>query len=224
MALETIVDNLRNGYKQLQPGTMLHVDQLMKERRTNSKLRDQSFYTADGELYFLRGKKKTPTLAITREKDNLVLRHLMGAFTKLTTTDNYRPDVQEAQQSIDAPETVLIDLTKLRLQGDEAKWRYLGISTTEYHRLFRRLNPEERKLTERVYGQGDEFGLSMALLKGAGISEARIYVLNPVYVKKEAKQGPLGRAPWLDDFGRNSSFDSYDRSVGGSNRLRGVRR
>ena len=185
MNLETIAGDLRT-YAKLQPGTMLHVDELMKERRSNPELCDQSFYTADGELYFLQGKKKTPTLAITREKDNLVLRHLDDAFTQLTTTGNYRPNVQEVQQSIDAPETVLIDLTKLRLQGNDAEWRYLGISTTEYDKL----RPEERTLAERVYGQGDEFGASLAMLHEAGIKETRVYVLNPVYVQKEAEQGP----------------------------------
>ena len=197
---------------------MLHVDQLMKERRRNPQLRAQSFYTADGELYFLHGQ--TPTLAITGEKDNLVLRHLDDAFTQLTTVENYRPDIHEAQQSIDAPETVLIDLTKLRLQGDDAAWRYLRISTTQYDKL----QPEERKLAERVYGQGDEFGLSMAQLKKAGISETRIDVLNPAYVQKEAEQGPLGRASWLDGFAGNSVFSANDRNVSGRSRLRGVRR
>ena len=217
--LETIVGDIR-AYAQLQPGTMLHVDQLMKERRTNPSLREQGFYTADGELYFLQGKKKTPTLAITREKDNLVLRHLDDAFTQLTTTGNYRPNVQEAQQSIDAPETVLIDVTKLRLRGDDTERRYLVISTTKYDKL----RPEERTLAERVYGQGDEFGLSMAQLKKAGISETRIDVLNPAYVQKEAEQGPLGRASWLGNFTCDSYFDAYGRDVDDSNRLRGVRR
>ncbi len=214
--LETIMGNLR-AYARLQPCTMLHVDQLMHERRTNPELCNQAFYTADGELYFLQGG--TPTLAITREKDNLVLRHLDDAFTQLTTANNYRPDVQEAQQSIKAKETVVIDLTKLRLQGNEVEWQYLGISTTEYDKL----NPEERKLAERMYGQGDEFGASMALLKEARIQETRIYVLNPAYVQKEAAQGPLGRASLLFKFSDISNFVADDRNVGSSNRLRGVR-
>ena len=40
MSLETITGNLRDAYKQLQPGTMLHVDQLMNERMTDSDLRN----------------------------------------------------------------------------------------------------------------------------------------------------------------------------------------
>ena len=216
MVLETIVGDIR-VYAQLQPSTMLHVDELMKERRTNRELRDQTFYTADGELYFLQGR--TPTLAITREKDNLLLRHLDDAFTQLKIAKNYRHDVQEAQQSIGAPETVLIDLTKLRLQGDDAEWRYLGILTTQYDKL----QPEEQKLAERVYGQGDEFGLSMAMLKEAGISETKIYVLDPAYVREEAAQGPLGRASWLSNFTVDSDFNASVRFVYYSYRLRGVR-
>ncbi|MBS3121014.1 hypothetical protein J4420_04825 [Candidatus Woesearchaeota archaeon] len=45
MSLESITKNLRDGYKQLQPGTMLHVDELMNERQTNAELRTQWFYT-----------------------------------------------------------------------------------------------------------------------------------------------------------------------------------
>ena len=64
----------------------------------------------------------------------------------------------------------------------------------------------------------------MAMLKEAGISETRIYVLNPAYVQKEAEQGPLGRVSWLSSFSNFSYFSSNDRGVDSGNRLRGVRR
>ena len=37
MTLETITGNLRDAYRQLQPGTMLHADELMNERRKAMK-------------------------------------------------------------------------------------------------------------------------------------------------------------------------------------------
>src|SRR3989338_2487334 len=134
--LETLVDNLRDGYKQLQPGTMLHANQLMAAQVRDASLRTQGFYVADGPLYSLEGKKKTPTLWLTREKDNLVLRHLddkvNSSYDKLIDTDNFRPDMEEAQKAMRAKDTLRIDLTKLDLKGNDLEWRYVEISTSDY--------------------------------------------------------------------------------------------
>ena len=149
MTLETIIDNLRDGYNQLQPGTILHADQLMAEQVCDSYLRQQWFYVADGPLYSLEGKKKTPTLWLTREADNLVLRHLNdevgNSYEQLINTSHFRPDPKEARKSMNARETLRVDLTKLRLEGNEAEWGYLAIPTTDYDKL----NAEEQKLAER---------------------------------------------------------------------------
>ena len=220
MSLETITGNLRDAYKQVQPETMLHVDQLMKERRINRELRNVGFYTADGQLYFLAGEEKTPSLAMTRQPQNLVLRHIDDAFTQLVETANYHPDVTEAQQAIEAPDTVVIDLTKLRLEKHNDEYSALVISTTKYDK---KLNAEERKLAERVYEQGDNFVANMRMLSDAGISETRVFMLNPKYVQKEAKDGAVGRASWLGCFIDDSSFNAVVRGVN-DGRLRGVRR
>ena len=150
MSLETITGNLRDAYKQLQPGTMLHVDELMNERRTNADLRNQWFYTADGEVYFL-GTAGNPTLAMTREAHNPVLLNIDDAFEQLTKNHNYRPSQADVQQALTAPETELITLLKLRLSGDDDEWRHLEIGTTPSK--YNRLNDEERKFAERVFAQ-----------------------------------------------------------------------
>ena|SRR3990167_646122 len=89
MSLETFTGNLRDGYKQVQPGTMLHVDELMNERRSNKELQYQWFYTADGLIYFLDGVDKIPTLLITREAHNPVLQRIDDAFEPLIKGANY---------------------------------------------------------------------------------------------------------------------------------------
>src|SRR3989344_8362614 len=203
MSLETITGNLRDAYKQLQPGTMLHVDQLMNERRTNADLRNQWFYTADGEVYFL-GAAGNPTLAMTREVHNPVLQNIDDAFDQLTRKQNYLPSQEDVQQALAAPETALIALPKLRLSGDEKEWRYLEIGTTPSK--YKKLNDEERKLAERVYGKGDDFVQNMEMLKKAKIGETRIFVLHPDYVRKQAAEGAVARASWLYDFNYYSHF------------------
>ncbi len=131
MTLENFFGNLKDAYKQLQPGTMLHVDQLINERRTNEELRNQWFYTADGEIYFLDGVSKTPTLAITREAQNPVLQHIDDAFDQLLNNHNYRVLQADFAKALTAPDTVLVALPNLRLQGNDAEWRYLKIRTDD---------------------------------------------------------------------------------------------
>lgn len=204
LTLESIFGPIQQVYAGLLPGTMSHVDQLMNERRTNLNLRGQWFNTADGILYFLQGKK--PMLAITRGKDNLVLRHLNEAvdssYDQLVETGNYRPNALEFQQSITAKDTVVIDLTKLRLDHFASYVYYLYISTTKYHKL----KPEEQKLAERIYGQGNDFSANMEMLNEAGIKKTRVSLLNPAYVHKNTAQRPLGLTSTLCTFIDDSQF------------------
>lgn len=223
MSLETIRGNLRPLYKELQPGTMQHVDQLMNQRFTYTKYRYECFCTADGGVYVLDGAGKTPSLAITREVHNPVLKNIDDAFEQLHQNHNYRPVQADVEQALAAPETVLIALPSLRLSGDEAEWGYLKIGTTPAK--YDKLNDEERKLAERVYGQGDDFPKNMKMLKDAHIGGTRIYVLNPDYVREHAAEAAIARASWLDSFDDPYSyFYAVDRAFGGGSCVRGVRK
>ena len=222
MTLETITGNLRDAYKQLQPGTMLYVDQLMNERRINKELCCHGFYTADGEVYFLDGADKTPTLAITREAHNPVLQNIDDAFKQLVGDGNYRPSQADVQKAIAAHDTVLVTLPNLRLSGNEAEWSYLNIGTTPAE--YAKLNQEELKFAERVYGQGDDFAKNMKMLKNAKIGETKIFVLNSDYVQKQAEAGAIARASWLFSFDVDSRFYTNVRYFDDRDRVRGVRR
>ena len=223
MALETIVDNLRDGYAQLELGTFLHADQLMAEQVEDANLRTEDFYVADGPLYSLEGKKKTPTLWLTREPHNLVLRHLNdkvnSSYNQLVNKGNYRPNPEEARKAMKAKDTLQIDLTRLHLQGDDTRWRYLEISTTKYNKL----KPEERKLAGRFYGQGKAFVAAMIVLEESGFDSTKVYVLSPGYVQKKATNGPIGLAAWRGDFGHDADSVAYDHSVSNHFGVRGVR-
>ncbi|MBI4147080.1 hypothetical protein HY494_00315 [Candidatus Woesearchaeota archaeon] len=208
MSLETITGNLRDAYKQLQSGTMLHVDQLMNERRGNADLCNNEFYVADGLIYFLDGAG-TPTLAMTREAHNPVLKNINDAFFELEFTGNYHPSHADVQQALAAPETVLIALPNLRLSKQilrmgDLEFKYLDIGTTPAR--YNKLNDEKRKFAERVYGQGNDFPQNMKLLKDTGISETYIWVLNPDYVRKHAEKGAVAQAYRLSNFNDHSQF------------------
>jgi len=226
MTLESITGTLRDGSRQLQPGTMLHVGELMKERRTNpitpegDDLRTQWFYTADGQVYVMNGKN--PQLAMTRGSANPLLQEatIYTYCHQLLNDKNYRPTTEEVQRVLEAPDTVLINLSELRLSGNDKEWRYLAIDTSKY----KKLNDEERKFAERVYGQGDDFRANMKMLKEANIAQTKIYVLSPDYVQEHAQESALGRASWLLNFNYNSNFSAGGRNISNSNRVRGVRR
>ena len=97
-------------------------------------------------------------------------------------------------------------MTQLRLQGNDndKELRYFVVPTTTYDYL----NPEERRLAERVHGSGDAFVQVMKMLVSARIKETIVFVLNPDYVKKNAQKYPIWQASWLNNF----NGDSYVHS------------
>ncbi|HLC51981.1 MAG TPA: hypothetical protein VJI98_01925 [Candidatus Nanoarchaeia archaeon] len=104
MGFDTITGSLL-AYKELEPGTFRHADQLTTEKRTNPGLRNQWFYTADGELYTVQRRKQL--LVITREPQNLVLKNIDQAYRQLTGQGNYFPDAKDAHASLDHSDTIL---------------------------------------------------------------------------------------------------------------------
>ncbi len=223
--LEMIEGNLRDAYKQCVPGTMQHIDQLMNERRTNPELRNLWFYTANGNAYCNEGKEQV--LYICREMTadgsqilNPVLKNIDDAFTQLAIKHNYRVSQVDFEAIKNDSNTVRVVLNNLSLQGNEKERRYLAISTTNYDTL----NAEERKLAEHVYGQRTDFVENMKMLKDAGITKTKVYVLNPDFVKAHATESPIARASWLNSFYDNSNFNASGRIIDYNDRVRGVRR
>lgn len=234
--LEIIVGDLRVS-AQLEPGTFRHVDELMNERRTaagaeQQELRNNWFYAADGHGYFATATDVE--WAITRESDNLVLRHLLderdSSFDQLVNKVNYRPANEEALAAKMAADTVVVAMSKLRLSGTEKEWRYLEIRTEDGFintaEGYQAPNDEEQKVLQRLGYTAEN--LAMLSTSNHKIAATRLYVLNPAYIQEEAVKDPekssLWRASRLGGFGSGSSFGAKGRSVGNRCRLRGVRR
>ncbi len=222
--LITVRDYLRDAYKQLQPGTILHVDELTNERRTDpidadgTDLRKVSLCTADGELYSIRNG--VPTLSMTRGDVNPVLRRIDDAFDQLTSArGNFRPSREEVEQALGSNDAVHVDLTKLRLQEDYFGGQYLIIPTKKEHGL----RPEEEKLAWRVFGEAT-FKENMEMFREAGISESRIYILTPAYVRRHASESALGRLSYLDTFNVHSNFIADGQGINYRSHLRGYAR
>ena len=222
--LETITGGLLS-YKRLEPGSMLSALQLTDERRTHpdEKIRDElrrlSFYTSDGIIYYV--EDNAPKIAITTELHNLMLRHLDDALQPLTKGDNYVPDPAEAETAIHAQDTLRSDLGQMRLTDYDEERSFLSVSTVNYGK---KLNPVERRIVERIFGQGKDLNDNMEMLRDAGYHHAKIWVLNPIYVLGHAKSGSIARASWLDSFGDVSQFSASDCGVDLISRVRGVRK
>ena len=219
-ALETLVGPLAKKFPQLVRDTILHSDQLTTERRTNPGLRDQWFYTADSALYTVEkeGRKDEVFLYLGRNEVNPIFNNIEEATRRLIWTGNYIPPKEDVEAVKSADTTLRVKLSDLRLQGDNPEWRYFEIDTANYGKL----NPEQRRVAERVYGQGYDFVENMKMFNEDRIRKIGVYVLNPDYVKRNVPQnGALARASRLSRFGGDYGFYAYGRFVDISNGLRG---
>ena len=219
--LETITANLADGYKELEPGTFQHVDQLTTELRTNPRLRNQSFYTADGEMYTVdRGK---PLWVITREPQNLILQNIDEAYRQLTGQGNYFPDTESAQDSVAHPDSIVVDLKGLELVKEDNQYGHFVVDPKNVQNL----NFEQRKAAQRIYGPDEEnFGLNMEMFAEAGKTPC-VCVLMPDYVQDTLRYNGekfLGRASLLSGFNVDSSFSALVHGSDFRRRVRGVRR
>ena len=224
MTLENITGTLL-AYKELEPGTFLHVDQLTTERRTNIELRDQSFYAADGAMYTVDRSK--PLWVITREPQNLVLQNIDKAYRQLYRLligqRNYFPDAEAAQSSLEHSGSLIVNLEGLDLVRVNDEYGHFVVDP----RNVQQLNSEQKKAAQRIYGPDeDNFGLNMEMFAEAGKTPP-VFVLMPDYVQDTLRSNDkafLGRASLLSGFNVDSSFSALVHGSDFRGRVRGVRR
>ncbi|GEM_PF-4902264 len=203
MSLEIITGNLGDACKQALVGTISHADELMKLRRKlfnegqkDSEVCSKGFYVAGTNIFFVDSKTKTPYWAITRREHSLVLQNIDPAMEQLgqASDPNYRPNSAEARRAILAQSTSVTDLTKIHFQNYKI-WSCFEIGTTSAK--YNQLNTEERRLAERIFGEGDEFYLNMDMLERAGINATKILLPHLDYIQKQVAKGPFARPSWL---------------------------
>lgn len=219
--LENIAGALLETYKQLDPSTIQHAHEIMNEKRTNKDLRDQCIITADHSMYAVEDDEEF--LYFSGRENNLIFQNIEEAVKQLKETDNYKPTregIEQVIESAKAGNTLKVKISDLKLVTINNEYGYFKIDTKNYDKL----NPEQRKLAERVYGEGEDFIENMKMLNDSGIGMAMVYVLTPKYVKQHAKENPISRPSWLNGFGYDSSFNTNGGDVkSGYNFLRGVR-
>ncbi len=189
MSLESITGRLAETYPQLDPNTIQHSAEITNDRRTNSDLRNQWFWTADFPMYAMEGEA---VLYLAPREHNLAFKNLPEAVKQIRQNGNYKPsqeDVASVVESAKSGQTLRVKLSDLRLEEDNDEWCHFNIDTENYDSL----NASERALAERAYGQGDDFAKNMKMLNKAGIKTTRFYVLNPNYVEENVEDGAISR-------------------------------
>ena len=214
------------GYKQLEPASFQTSAELTTERRTNEALRNRWFYTANFSVYAIEEGKEY--LYFGEKAGNPILGNIEEACRQLINNYSYRVNTAEMDAIKEAEKSGLVlrlEMDKLGLKELNDEFSYLEIDTENPDKL----NPSQRDLAEAAYDKGNDFIENMKMLSGQAynntrkIRTTRIYVLNPKYVRKEAKNGAIARAGFIDDFDNNSDFFAYGRVVGNKTRLRGGR-
>lgn len=219
--LENIVGKLAETFPQLERSTIQHAYQITTERRTNPELRDTEFYTADSALYTVEkeGSRNEVFLYLGRGDTNPIFNNIEEATQQLIQTRNYFPPREDIEAVKSAESTLRVKLSDLKLQKSDYGFSYFEIDTANYDKL----NSEQRRVAEHVYGQEENFEQNMEMLRQNGINKTEVSVLNPDYVKQNAPQdGALVRASSLHNFYFDSWFKAYIRSVVSLDGLRGV--
>ena len=211
--IETIQGDYRS-FSKLVSGTRRHVDELWKDRLVVPELINQWFWTADGVIYFMRDGK--PHFALTRENKNPLLKNLDEACEQLLNTRNYPVPDKDLESALADEATEVFDLNKLGLKRFSSDYSYLELSIADP--ILNDLNGDKRRLSERIYGKGDNFNKVMKMLNKRNWSTSRIFVLNPDYVQNHASAGAIGRASWFIYY----SFNADDHNFDNHYRLSGV--
>ncbi len=219
--LETITDNLHDGYNQLKKGTFRSSKQIQTERMNNEELRNKYFYTANVATYE-HAKDGTVSFSLGDDVafESVIGSENIGQFCNdlLEEGDHTLSDSQVKKLSeLDKKHVVKVKYNDLRLNEHHSQLSYLEINTTNFDSL----NDSEKALVNMVHG--NDYKKKMEMLSDSGIKTTKIYMLSENYVKNNVKKGSsIARACWLGSFYYISYFGANLNSVGSHERLRGV--
>jgi len=221
MALETITDNLHDGYKQLKKGTFRSSEQIQTERMNDEELRGRYLYTAnvaayehakDGSVSFFLGDDVAFESVIGSENIGQFCNDLLNKGNH-TLSDSQVKKLSE----LDKKHIVKVKYDDLRLEDQASEYGFLKIDTNNLDAL----NDSEKALVKMVHG--NDYNKKMKMLSDSGIEHTGIYMLSENYVKNNVEKGSsIARAGWLYIFFSNSNFNANDGNVANGYGLRGV--
>ena len=196
----TIRRNLRNAYNDaIAKGLQAQMaNEEMRDRRDEDDLlaRDWSGLIADRIVYFNKtiNEAKRAFLDLTSGRTNPSLNNIEAVCTALKRYHNYF--VKDIDFKICDDETIIVDLSQLRLYPIYGEFAFLTIDTSK---KLSKYNHEEQKLLKHIYGPTTEdYHAKMKMLNKSGRNQTMICVLAPEYIR--AQFGPVSRASWFNNF------------------------
>ena len=230
--IETITNNLADGYNELEQGTFQEASEVQILRRTDKPLRRRGVYTANlpvfrdnnGTLeYSLGGKQAFEVIA--------------GADIKKFTSQIRNNEVyeltpeQEAQLGGLGIIWVGADGLGLQEYRNNKEWSYFTINTSDTKA--KKVDPSQRVFATKAHGslaskydpkqEHSDYGETMNMLNNAGIPETKIWVPTQSHILPYVKGGKtVARASGLGSFVLSSFFNAGLRDVGIHDGLCGV--
>jgi hypothetical protein len=229
--IETITNNLADGYDKLEPETFQEASEVQIQRRTNDSLRNRWVYTANLPLFRMNNDTLEYGLSGRQTFDAIAGADIQDFAAKILKNGVYRLTSSQTEQLEElAADIVWAKADDLGLQGDTDEWSYFLIDTSDLNA--ERLNDSQRLFAVKTHGSLDskydpkqqthDYGETMKMLQRR-ISQTRLWLPTQNHIKAYVKDGNVvARASRLYGFDGSSYFNADYRSVGSLGALRGV--
>jgi len=207
--------------EQIDPDTMQHSRDILKDKKTDASLRNITFRTADFPLYMV--ENDDVVLYMADRENNLILKNLDKAVSDIRKYDNYFPKDSDIGAVINSESTLRVKLSDLNLKYHNAEWSYMEIDVNDPSKL----NATERKLAEKVLGYKNDFQKTLDMFKVPEMTTIKFYVLNKDYVKKTLKNNnakSISGESFLQRFDDGSGYIAGDGNLEYSRAVRGMPR
>ncbi len=222
--IETITNNLADGYNELEKGTLQEASEVQNRRRTNHTLRNRGVYTANLPLFRIHDKCLEYGLGGRQSFDTIAGADI-GEFTRQIFKNRIyelTPSQVDRLESLGVFWVKASDL-KLKKHNFFNNWSYFLIDTSDV--TAEKLNDSQRFFAVKAHGslvlkydskqELPDYGENMNMLREEGeINKTGIWLPTPDHIKGYIKEGGVvARVSGLGDFGVTSNFVALFREV-----------
>lgn len=230
--IETITNNLVDGYNELEQGTFQEASEVQIQRRDDASLRKRWVYTANLPLFRIQEGNLEYGLSGRQTFDTIAGADIQDFAAQILKNGVYRLTSSQTKQLEGLAEDIVwTKADDLELQRDTDEWSYFLIDTSDLNAG--RLNDAQTIFATKAHGSLDskydpkqdspDYGETMKMLKRK-IGKTRLWLPTQDHIKAYIEDGGdvVARASRLCDFDDLSDFIAGSRDVDYHNALRGV--
>ncbi len=227
---EVIRGNYLTAVQAAIPETIQTAAEVQKDRveltaQGDTSLNNVGLWTANVPLYGLLDGGPSLLLGSRVAFMRLYVPHIQEVYSQILTTANHvytlpREDDEWASiEGLSSGALIGFNLREIFDEKNDNQYNYFSFNPGKASELY----GPKRQLLELINGTGDDFLRVMEMLSENGVTESRVYGLNPDFVTSFRNVRLVGRASWLYYFCSDSYFGANGRDVSDYGRLRGVR-